>query len=105
MPTGNENHDISFANAGVMTKKYRTSVPASAIIGGFFGKKAILEILSQDDCVGIRYYYGLDANGTDVLILVGVDANGDDLTGTNNVCKEMSILCPTMCSATNALNS
>ena len=102
--TGNENHDISFTNAAVMTKKYRDNNPG-AILGGFFGKTALLALLNQSNCVGISYYYGLDANGNKVLVLAGCDANENDLTGPTNLCKEMSVLCPPHCGTNDILNS
>jgi hypothetical protein len=107
MFTGSEKHDIKFAAAGVMTSAYRQSVPAGEIIGGFFGREAIEEILNQHGCVGIRYYYGLDANGQKVLVLVGTDANENDLADEANghVCMEASIPCPNRCSTANVLNS
>jgi hypothetical protein len=107
MFTGNENHDIKFADAGVLTKNYRLTIPAGDTLGGFFGKAALLQILNQPNCVGIRYYYGLNANNDKVLVIVGTDANENDLVdATNNyVCKEMSVLCPPHCGNNNVLNS
>ena len=106
MFTGKENHDISFNDAGVMTKAYRTANPGQ-ILGGFFGKDALMEMLNETDCVGIRYYYGLDGNGNKVMVLVGTDANENDLVDETkgDVCKEMSIICPPHCGNNNILNS
>jgi hypothetical protein len=101
--TGREEHSISLEDAARLTKRYRDSAPAEAIKGGFFGKEAFLEILDQEDCVGIRYYYGLDANNTKVLVLVGVKENEDDID--NGILKEAAQLCPPRCSKINPLNS
>jgi hypothetical protein len=103
MFTGSENHDISLADAAAMTKLYRQSVPAGSRKGGFFGRDAIEALLAQANCVGIRYYHGLDSRGEPVIILVGVDANENDLhTGQ---LLEFAIPCPTQCGTNNALNS
>jgi hypothetical protein len=105
--TGDENHDITFRDAGIMTAEYRRLNPGD-ILGGAFGDKAILEILSQKECVGIRYYYGYDAVKREkVLVLVGVDSNDNDMVDETkgNVCKEISLLCPPRCSTPNVLNS
>jgi hypothetical protein len=105
MATGNEDHDITFDNAAVMTAAYRDKNPGE-ILGGYFGEKAILEILSQKECVGIRYYYGINTAGDKVLVLVGIDANDNDQVDATkgNVCKEISVLCPPTCSNANVLN-
>lgn len=100
---GDENHDISLAEAAEMTARFRDTISAGDKIGGFFGKTAIKNILQQEGCVGIRYYYGLDGNDKPVLVLVGVDANGDDLYQGNLA--EVSFPCPTYCSTANELNS
>ena len=107
--TGNEHHDISFEDAGVMTKRYRdkmsTNPPSSWLKGGFFGRAAIETLLAQENCVGIRYYYGLDENNIQVLVLVGTDSDEDDLVGKDNQCMEMSVPCPDRCGTNNILNS
>ena len=73
--------------------------------GGFFGRDAISALLSQDTCVGIRYYYGLDESDVQVLVLVGTDGDGNDLVGQDNLCMEVSIPCPDVCGNDNVLNS
>ena len=102
MFTGNENHDITLADASAMTKLYRQSVPIGSCKGGFFGRDAIEAILAQAGCVGIRYYHGIDPKGEPVIILVGADANEDDLY--NGKLLEFAIPCPTQCGTGNALN-
>lgn len=101
--TGNEDHDITLAEASVMTKNYRDlQTTPGARLGGFFGAKKLLRILSQPDCVGIRYYYGLDANGEKTLILVGCDENENDIE--NGEIAEFSKPCPPRCGVS-TLNS
>ena len=102
MFTGNEIHNISLTDAAVMTRAYRQGAP-SARKGGFFGKAAIQTILAQQGCVGIRYYHGLNSKGEPVIILVGTDANENDIhTGA---IMEFAIPCPTQCGVNNSLNS
>jgi hypothetical protein len=101
--TGQENHQISLNDAAALTSRYRAQMGTRILKGGFFGKDAIQAILNQADCVGIRYYYGLDANNIQVLVLVGTNAKGDDLV--NGELAEMSIPCPDWCGGPNALNS
>jgi hypothetical protein len=100
--TGEENHDISLEEAAKLTARFRASVGADAKIGGFFGNRAIMRILNQDGCVGIRYYYGLDSHSNPVLVLVGVDAHENDME--HGELAELSLPCPHMCSIGNQLN-
>lgn len=101
--TGNEDHSISLAEAAEMTARYRGQMTEEQIKGGFFGARAIMTILDQSDCVGIRYYYGLDSNNKQVLVLVGVLANQDDIV--DGILAEVSLPCPTFCGSDNSLNS
>jgi hypothetical protein len=53
--------------------------------------------------VGIRYYYSPDDESKPVLVIVGVNEEGDDLTDGKII--EFSIPCPTYCGKSNDLNS
>ena len=103
MFNGNENHDITLAEAAALTKRYRDQMNSTDRKGGFFGKEKLLEILNQTDCVGIRYYYGLDRDNKQVLVLTGVLANEDDMA--DGVLAELALPCPIRCGNDNALNS
>lgn len=100
--TGNEPHEITLAEAAALTANHRTNHP-NEILGLFFGKTAILEILNQENCVGIRAYYGEDNQGANKLVIVGVDANKNDLI--NGKIADYGIPCPQRCSNSNSLNS
>ncbi|MBL0341323.1 MAG: hypothetical protein IPP71_10515 [Bacteroidetes bacterium] len=102
MPTGHENHYISLAEAATMTARFRESITPGNKIAGYFGGDAIREILDQDGCVGMRYYYGLNSDEKPVLILVGVTADNDDLY--QGKLAEMSLPCPDYCATDNPLN-
>ena len=101
--TGNENHDIPLAEAAAWTKNYRDASGTGATIAHFFSKAAIKAILDQENCVGIRMYYALDPDGKKHLILVGADANENDLY--QGKLAERSKGCPSYCSSANPLNS
>jgi hypothetical protein len=101
--TENENHSIPLNEASKMTANYRTSAPTGAPLGGFFGKNALQQMLNQQNCIGMRYYYGEKDDGTPVLVLVGVDTNGNDLV--EGAILEWSNPCPPFCGNSNALNS
>ena len=101
--TGREEHGITLNEAAELTKDYRNQMAANQILGGFFGKDAFRAILDQSNCVGIRYYYGLNSAGQQVLVLVGVTEDENDLY--NGVLAELSVPCPNHCSSNNPLNS
>lgn len=99
--TGNEDHSIPLSTAAAWTKNYRDTNPGT-IKGHYFGKDIFQAILAQTNCVGVRIYYAIDDAGVKQLILVGVDANENDLY--NGVLGDRSIKCPPTCGATNPLN-
>lgn len=101
--TGNEDHDFPLQTAAAWTKNYRDSSTEGTTIAHFFGKEAIKAILNQADCVGIRIYYALDDAGKKQLIVVGVEANENDLY--NGLLAERSFTCPPVCGVNNPLNS
>ena len=92
--TGKEASAIAVTTAAQWTARYRTANP-TGIKGHFFGKDILNSILAQTGCVGIRCYYSLDDKNVQQLILVGADANQNDLY--NGIIAEMSAPCPTYC--------
>jgi hypothetical protein len=91
------------AEAAELTANYRNAQPNDCIKAEFFGKNAILALLNQDNCMGMRIYYGQDNNGEKKLVLVGVDSSGNDLI--SGIIMEHGLLCPINCSSPNALNT
>lgn len=100
---GHEDHSISLNDAAEMTARYRAQMTPGQINGGFFGRDALEAILNQENCIGIRYYYGLDENNKQVMVLVGVNTEENDIV--HGELAERSIICPPHCSESNALNS
>ena len=97
---GTEGGPITLAAASEMTACYRKLHP-NQTEAHFFGKDTILALLDQTGCVGIRAYYGDKPNGGKELILVGVDANENDML---DLIMDMSRPCPSYCSNGNPLN-
>jgi len=97
-------HDIELAEAAALTANYQKRINPRQVKGGFFGKRAIQEILRQKNCIGIRFWFGAKQNGVPVIALSGVDNRGKDLLDGNLA--EMSLLCPPYCDASlNPLNN
>lgn len=108
---GNEGAPIALSTASEWTANYRaTGTPTAPAepLAHFFGEKLILRILGQSGCVGIRIYYGIDGDGNKALIMVGADANQNDIIGTAAapaIIGNYSLPCPMSCSSANSLNS
>ena len=78
--TGMEDHHITAEEAGTLTRNYRMAAGRGAVKGRYFSRVSIEQLLMQDEVVGVRYYYAEDAQGRPQMVLVGVDAQGRDLT-------------------------
>lgn len=102
--TGMEDHSITLSEAAELTANYRETLTSNVeTIAEYFGKDALINLLNQTGCVGVRIYYGLDTTGAKKLVLVGADADGNDLY--EGTLMERGVNCPTNCSADNPLNS
>jgi hypothetical protein len=99
---GSEGEAISLNEAATMTSAYRSANP-NATRGHFAGSSILNNILTQSGCVGIRTYYGIDSSGQKQLVMVGVDASGNDMT--SGIIADRLIACPQLCSTSNPLNS
>lgn len=100
--SGNEGAPIDLAEAASWTNNYRNAQP-NGIKAHFFGRDIIERILAQEDCKGLRIFYGLNNEGEQQLILVGADTNeNNQVTGT---IADHSVVCPAICGNADALNS
>ena len=110
------NDDLQQASS--WTRNYRNQNPGG--VKGHCISAAILnDILAQPGCAGVRAYYGLDDNGAPKLILVGYDANENDILSGPSVAARGAVdeessstqiattlpPCPPCCSIDNPLNS
>lgn len=99
---GSEGEQISLNEASTMTSNYRTSNP-NGLLGHFIGKDILASILAQSGCMGIRVYYGENSNGQKELVIVGADANENDII--TGIIADRTMPCPHRCSTQNSLNS
>lgn len=100
---GSEGAFITLEEGSVMTASYRSTIQSGDTIGQFIGEEIIKRILAQKNCVGIRFYYAIDENGSKNLVCVGVDENENDLY--EGLIADHFISCPPHCSNSNSLNS
>jgi hypothetical protein len=100
---GNEGDFITLREGSEMTKRYRDTIQPGEVIGVLFGKEKIKAILDQSECEGIRFYFAVNAQGENTLVLVGTDSNQNDMV--NGLIVDNGGPCPSLCSITNPLNS
>ncbi len=100
---GDEGSVVTLAEASGWTANYRRTVPAGEIISQFVGRNKLMEILNQDDCMGVRIYYGIGDDGKKNLILVGAEADENDMV--DGIIVERLSPCPPLCPGRNPLNS
>lgn len=100
--TGDQDHSMSREEAAKLTKSFRDSAPAGAILGGSFGKTALLGILNQTGCMGMRIYNALLSDGKLTFVLVGVDSEGEDME--DGQIAEIMYPCPPICPGGSTLN-
>lgn len=94
---------ITLDEAVEYTHAFQKNNP-DALKAFFVGRNKINRILEQNDCIGVRIYNGLDAeSGKNNLVLVGVDAEGEDIT--EGIILEKLTPCPKYCAKSSPLIS
>ena len=82
-------HAIPLPDAAKLTHAWRRNRPKGSFNGARFDRVAFENILSQPGCEGIRIYMGLHDSGDPeyvdaasfwTLVMVGTDADGNDIT-------------------------
>jgi hypothetical protein len=69
-----------------------------------FNKDAFKGFLDNDDVKGIRIYYGMSADMKVHAIIVGTDADGNDILPDKGEILEEGLRCPTYCPPASDLN-
>lgn len=88
-------HAITLDAAAALTKRFRESAGANAQRAGMFPREVFTLLLAQPGCAGIRIYNGQAERGGREMVLVGVDAEGNDMTA--GLLFDWSIPCPPYC--------
>jgi hypothetical protein len=101
--TGEEGGNIPLNEGAEMTKRFRSAALPGSVLGNYFGREILEDILRQPTCVGIRFYYGTSEKLENQLVLVGVDAQQNDLV--DGIIADKSVKCPPTCGVKNILNS
>lgn len=99
--SGNEGQVITLAEGAELTARHRMKYPNGGL-GVAYGSELIQQLLDNPGCVGVRMYFAQESDGSQTVVLVGVDETGNDLL---NLIVENGIRCPNFCGDSNALNS
>ncbi|RYY98460.1 MAG: hypothetical protein EOO11_08025 [Chitinophagaceae bacterium] len=112
------NHEISLDDAIDLTKRFRTLRPT--VLNPEYANTDILPtcetfdletvnaLLQNDQCRGLRIYYGMSDDLKVHAVLVGVGENNEDLLPGSTeqyLILENADRCPTICPPASALNS
>lgn len=100
---GNEGDFITLREGSEMTKRYRDTIQPGEVIGVFMGKEKIKAILDQSECKGIRFYFAKNERNDNTLVIVGADADQNDMV--DGLIADRMNPCPTICGNSNSLNS
>jgi hypothetical protein len=98
-----KDHRISLQAAAALTRRHRATPGAAKERAGMFPREAYDALLKQEGCRGIRIYYGRSVEGEMSLVMVGVDADGNDMTSGEIM--EESYPCPPICGAASPLEA
>lgn len=101
---GRRKHRVTHAKARELRDRYVKKYPGSKSILdiGSYHRKIFDTILAQPNCVGIRFYPGVDEEGRLTLLFCGVngETGNDILEGTIG---DIPVRCPIMCSGNNGI--
>lgn len=96
-----QDHRITLAQAVALTKAHRAQAAGGGIKAELWPREVFEAMLAQPGCAGIRIYHGVGVDGNPHLVLVGVDANGGDMTG--GTIMEAGLPCPPWCDTASPL--
>jgi hypothetical protein len=94
-------HRISLDAAAALTRRYREGAGKDPVKAGAFHADQVKQLLAQTGCVALRIYYARQEDSTPAMVLVGLDANDQELSG---MLLEFCFPCPPFCTDGSALN-
>ena len=94
---------ITLDETKAWTTSWRTNPPKDLAKGHLVPGGALRELLAIDGVVDVRAYMGVDTKGTQKLMFVGVNANGEDLIDANHLIYDTTEPCPKNCDPTSPL--
>ena len=95
-------HGITLEAAEALTRRYRDKAGPGAQRASMFPRDVFTALLAQPGCLGIRIYNGESDKGERVSVLVGVDAEGNNME--SGLLFDWSFPCPPYCGGGGGLN-
>jgi hypothetical protein len=97
-----QDHAITLEAAAALTRRYREAAGTGAQRATMFPRAVFEALLALPGCAGIRIYNGEGDDRTSQRVLVGVDAEGNDMTSATLF--DQGLPCPPYCGGGNVLN-
>lgn len=96
---------ISLVVAQGWATKWVDSQPQGAVKAHLIPMEDFVNIQKENGAVNVRAYIGIDENGLNKLMLVGVDANGRDMIDDTNgdYIYDFTLPCPNTCDTSSPL--
>lgn len=92
----NNQHFITLAEAATMTHAYQNAPQFQGLTKScMMDNGSYQQVMTQPGCEGVRTYFALDDANKLTIVVVGVDANGNDMT--NGIILERAWHCPSIC--------
>lgn len=101
---GKRKHRVSHATARRFRLRLRKKYPGkrAPLQVGSYHRKIFDTILAQENCVGIRFYPGIDGRGRLTLLFCGINGQtGNDIL--EGAIGDIPVRCPPMCSGQNGV--
>ena len=93
----NRDHRISREEAASLVQTFQSRAGAGEHRSSTFNRAAFERLLGQPGAAGIRIYRAHHENGSPTLVMVAVDAAGQDLATTDALFMQKGTDCPPYC--------
>ena len=99
-----QDHRIPLAAAAAMTKRFRDRGGKGVETAQMFPREVFEQLLKNTKVHGIRFYYARNDDDKMQMVVVGVDAEGNDMLSDGEIF-DRGFPCPPICSGLGGLNS
>lgn len=90
-------HRITREEAEGLVRNFHAQAAAGAHRSSAFNRSAFEQLLAQPGATGIRIYHARHADGSPTMVMVAVDANGEDLASPTSLFIQRGTDCPPIC--------
>lgn len=93
----NRDHRISREEAASLVQTFQSKAEAGEHRASAFNRSAFEQLLDQPGAAGIRIYRARHEDGSPTLVMVAVDAAGQDLAAKDGMFIQKGTDCPPYC--------